>query len=150
MMKSNFDSSRCVPAAIHQTDSVRFDSEQGGARLNLLIVLFVISVAAYSVSTYAPVAYQSTEYKDVMQSKVDQAAAFGYTSEWVGTQLRASAVSYGVPKDAVITAAQKNGRMEAVVRYTRPIPMPGFIYNYEFDYTARSSNVMNNSTASNN
>jgi hypothetical protein len=126
------------------------NSEEGGARLNLLIVLFIIVVGAYSVMNYAPVAYQSSEYKDVMQSKVDQAVAFGYTGEWVATQLRASANQYGVPPEATITAVQKNGRMEAAVRYTRPIPMPGFIYDYEFDHTARSTNALNNSTALNN
>lgn len=120
---------------------VRCDSERGGARLNFLIVLFVITVVGYGIANYAPVAYKAAEYKSEMQAKVDQAAAFGYTGEWVSTQLRASAAEYDVPPDAAITAQVKNGRMEADVIYVRPIPLPGFIYNYKFEHTARSTNL---------
>lgn len=118
------------------------DSERGGARLNLLIVLFVITVIGYGIANYAPVAYKAAEYKAVMQSKVDQASAFGYTGEWVGTQLRASASEYDVPQDATVTAGLKDGRMVVTVNYVRPIPLPGFIYNYEFEHTARSANLV--------
>lgn len=117
------------------------DSERGGARLNLLIVLFVITVIGYGSANYAPVAYKAAEYKAVMQSKVDQAAAFGHTGEWVSTQLRASATEYDVPQDATVTAGIKDGRMVATVSYVRPIPLPGVIYNYEFEHTARSANL---------
>lgn len=144
MMKFIFDYCRRAPAAVTRPSSPPFASEHGGARLNFLIVVFVIAVVGYGVMNYAPVAYKSLEYKDVMQSKVDQAVAFGHTGEWVRAQLRATANEYDVPPEAVIAVAQKNGRMEAVVRYTRPVPMPGFIYNYEFDHTARSSNMLSN------
>ena len=120
---------------------VRFDCERGGARLNFLIVLFIITVIGYGIANYAPVAYKAAEYKSEMQSKVDQAAAFGYTGEWVSTQLRASATEYDVPPNAEITARLKDGRMEVEVTYVRPIPLPGFIYNYEFEHTARSTNL---------
>ncbi len=119
-----------------------YGSEHGGARLSLLVMLLVIAAIAYGISTYAPVAYKAAEYKDLMQSKVDQAAAFGYTGEWVGSQLRATSVEYGIPPDAIITAIQKDGRLEASVRYTRPIVLPGYIYNYEFDHNVRSSNFL--------
>lgn len=149
MKKSMFNSCHAV-SPVCRSAAARVNSERGGASLKMLIVLFVIAVGVYGIANYAPVAYESTEYKDVMQSKVDQAVAFGYTGEWVTSQLRANAAEFGVPPEAVITAVQKNGRMEAAVRYTRPIPLPGFTYKYEFDHTARSTNALNNSTASNN
>jgi hypothetical protein len=120
----------------------QFGSEHGGARLTLLVMLLVIATAIYGITTYAPVAYKAAEYKDLMQSKVDQAAAFGYTGEWVGSQLRATSAEYDIPPNAVITAMQKDGRLEATVRYSRPVMLPGYTYNYEFDHSVRSSNFL--------
>lgn len=114
-------------------------SERGGARLSMLLTLFAVTVVGYGISSYAPVAYRAAEYKDEMQKKVDQAAAANQTGEWVGTQLRAAAHDYDIPADAKITASVRDGRIEAAVRYTRPIALPGFIYEYEFEHTARSS-----------
>lgn len=118
------------------------DSEHGGTRLNLLIVVFIISVIGYGVASYAPTVYKAMEYKDVMQSKVDQAAAFGRTGEWVSAQLRASAAEYDVPPDASITAGVRDRRMVAVVQYTQPIVLPGIVYDYEFEHTVRSTNIL--------
>lgn len=138
-MNSSPKSHTTLLSAENHVLTQRTSSEQGGARLNLLIVLFLITVAGYGVANSLPVYYQTLEYKDVMQSKVDQAAAYGHTGEWVSTQLRAEAIDYGVPPDAVITTNQRDGRVEAAVKYSRPIPLPGYIYNYKFDHTARSS-----------
>lgn len=113
-------------------------SQRGGARLSLLLTLLAVAVVGYGVSSYAPVAYRAAEYKDEMQKRVDQAAAYGYTGEWVDTQLRLAARDYDLPTDAKITTAVRDGRIEAQVSYTRPVALPGFVYEYEFDHTARS------------
>ncbi len=117
----------------------RLNPQRGGASLNFVIAIAVIAAVVYSVMNYAPVAYKALEYKDEMQLKVDQAAAYGYTDEWVKDQLRTSAAAHELPPDAAITAARTNNQMEASVRYTRPISLPGFTYDYKFDHTVRSS-----------
>ncbi len=77
-----------------------------------------------------------------MQQTVDK-ATYGQTqsSDWVRAQLKASAAEYDVPTDATITATQRDGRIEARVQYTRPIPLPGYVYQYTFDHTARSTQL---------
>lgn len=124
-----------APPDAHAHDS----SERGGARLSMLMTVLVVAAIGYGISTYAPIAYRAAEYKDEMQKKVDQAAAANQSGEWVSAQLRAAAHDYDIPADAQITTSLRNGRIEAAVRYTRPIPLPGYIYDYEFEHTARSS-----------
>ena len=40
--------------------------------------------------------------------------------------------------NAIIAPAQKDNRIEVRVQFTRPISFPGYTYNYDFDYTAKS------------
>ena len=69
--------------------------ERGGARLNFLILLFVIAVAGYSAYNYAPVAYNAYRYKDFMQETVNKAAyPPAKSNEWVTQQLRAAALTH--------------------------------------------------------
>ncbi len=116
--------------------------EYGGASLKFLVTLFVLAVIGYTASQYVPVALHAYQYKDFMQQMVDK-ATYGQTqtSEWVQTQLRANAADYDVPPDATITATKRDGRMEARVQYTRAIPLPGYVYQYTFDHTARSTQL---------
>ncbi|MET0645388.1 MAG: hypothetical protein ABW208_02135 [Pyrinomonadaceae bacterium] len=114
--------------------------ERGGSRFNFVVVLLVIALAVYSAYNYAPVAYNAYLYKDLMQETVNKAAyPPAKNNDWVAQQLRASAVEYGLPEDADIKVQTENGRISAHVTYTRPIQLPGYTYEYNFDHTARSS-----------
>lgn len=128
----------------HQTPSGsrRIAEQRGGARLNFLIVVAVIAAAAYVGYQYVPVAYNASLFKVFMQDTVDKAAITSRTAEWVENELRANAPSYGVPPDAAITVQRNEGRLEARVRWTRPIPLPGYIHQYNFDHTVSSSNFL--------
>ena len=116
--------------------------ERGGARLKFLIVVALIAFVAHAGYQYVPVAVQAFQYKDVMQQSVDKAVALGKSGTWVGEQLRASASSYGVPVSAIIAPIQHDGRMEVRVQYTRPIKLPGYTYQYNFDHTAKSTEFL--------
>ncbi len=114
-------------------------NQAGGSRLNFLIVMVIIGSAAYTGYLYVPVAYNAYLYKDLMQHNVDVAAAAGYPATWVSEQLVKNAAEYEIPANAVITPQLRDNRMEVHVQFTRPIEFPGYTYDYEFDYTARST-----------
>ena len=114
--------------------------ERGGSRFNFIVVILVIALAAYSAYNYAPVAYNAYLYKDFMQETVNKAAYPPVKSNaWVAEQLRAAAEEYNLPEDADIQVQNENGRIVAHVTYTRDIQLPGYVYEYNFDHTARSS-----------
>jgi hypothetical protein len=113
--------------------------ERGGARLKFVVVIAIIAVVAYAGYLYVPVAYDAYYFKDVMQNKVDMAVTQGYETVWVRDQLVKSGPEYHVPADAIITPTAKDNRVEVRVQFTRPIQLPGYTYNYDFDYTARST-----------
>jgi hypothetical protein len=113
--------------------------ERGSARLKFLIVIAIIGALAYAGYLYIPIAYQAYQLKDLMQHEVDVAATQGYPATWVKDQLVKSSAEYGIPTDAVITPAQRDNRVEVRVQFTKPIEFPGYTYQYEFDYTARST-----------
>jgi len=114
-------------------------SERGSARLKFVIVIAIIAVGAYALYMYVPVAYQGYLFKDLMQHNVDVASAQGYPATWVRDQLVKSAPEYGVPADAVISPTQRDNRMEVTVQFVRPIEFPGYTYQYNFDYTVKST-----------
>lgn len=118
--------------------------EAGGARLNFLFVVAAITLLAYSAYNYAPVAYNAFLYKDRMQETVNKAAyPPGQSVAWVESQLRASAGEYDLPDDMNVSVQKQDGQIVARVRWTRPVNLPGFTYDYEFDHTARSSGFVN-------
>jgi len=117
-------------------------SERGGARLKFLIVVAIIAAVAYAGYQFIPIAYQAYQLKDLMQHDVDTAVATGKSSTWVQDQLVKSSEEYGIPADAVITPSQQDNRMQVRVQFTKPVEFPGFVYNYEFDYTAKSSTFL--------
>ena len=123
---------------IHQVMK-RKNSQMGGATLKFIIVLAIIGSAAYAGYQFIPVAYQSYQIKDLMQHDVDTAIALGKPASWIADQLVQSAPEYGIPNNAVITPVQTEGRMEVRLQYTQPVEFPGFVYNYEFDHTAKST-----------
>jgi hypothetical protein len=92
--------------------------ERGSSRLNFLILMAVIVAAAYAGYQYVPVAYQASQLK-----------VFNLTS-------------YGAPPDTRITVANRESRLEAHVQYTVPVPLLVTTYEYKFDHTASSNNLL--------
>jgi hypothetical protein len=117
-------------------------SERGGARLKFLIVMTIIVVGAYCAYQFIPIGYQSYQLKDLMQNKVDTAATTGKPASWVQEQLVKSSQDYGIPSNAIITPLQEDNRVQVRVQFTQPVEFPGFVYNYEFDHTAKSSTFL--------
>ena len=113
--------------------------ERGSARLKFLIFLIVVGAIGYASYIYVPVAYQAWLFKDWMQHTVDVAVASGYQPAWVSDQIKKSLPEYEVPDNAVIAPANRDSRVEVRVTFTRPVEFPGYTYQYEFDYTARST-----------
>jgi len=117
-------------------------SERGGTRLKFLVVVTMIAAVAYAGYQFIPVAYQAYQIRDLMQHDVDTAVLLGRPTEWIKEQLVKSSPEYGIPADAVIMPTQQENRMEVRVQYTQPIEFPGFVYNYEFDHTAKSATFL--------
>ena len=112
--------------------------ERGGSRLKFLVVMTILAAVACAAYFYIPVAYNAYLYKDLMQTKVDAAAALAYSPAWVTDQLTKSAPEYDVPPEVVITPFQENERMQVRVQFSKPIEFPGYTYVYEFDQTVQS------------
>jgi len=117
-------------------------NERGGARLKFIIAIAVFATVVYVGYLYLPVAVDAYYFKDVMQNKVNMAAAQGYEAGWIKDQLVKSGPEYHVPADAIIAPEQNDGRVEVRVQFTRPIQLPGYTYNYDFDYTAKSTTFL--------
>jgi hypothetical protein len=117
-------------------------SERGGARLKFIIAMTVFAVVVYVGYVYIPVAIDAYYFKDTMQTKVNLAATQGYETSWLTDQLEKSKAEFHVPPEAIITPTRNESRMEVRVQFTRPISFPGFTYNYEFDYTAKSTTFL--------
>lgn len=112
--------------------------ERGGTRLTFLIVIIVLAVLAYCGYQYIPVAYQAYLFKDYMKQTVDKAAGTGQNVAWVETQLKEGSKPYGLLNPEV-KALMRDGRIEARVRFTRPVALPFYTYQYDFDHTVRST-----------
>jgi hypothetical protein len=123
------------------TDFAR-SGERGGARLKFLIVVLILGAAGYVGYLYIPVAYNAYLYRDLMQTKVDSAAALGRPTSWVSDQLTKSGPEYEVPPEAVITPTTENDRMKVRVQFTKTIQFPGYTYVYDFDHTALSTEFL--------
>lgn len=121
---------------------MNMQSELGGSRLKLIIFLAVFAIVIYAGYMYIPVTVDAYYFKDVMQNKVDMAAAQGQNGDWVREQLVKSGPEYHVPPDMTVTSILKEGRLEVRVQFIRPISFPGYTYNYEFDHTAKSSGFL--------
>ncbi len=130
---------RSYGETMNRDELLQTQGEQGGARLKFIIVMVVFVLVIYAGYMYIPVAVDAYYFKDVMQNKVDVAVTQGYEASWVRDQLVKSEAEYHVPSNAIITPAQKDNRVEVRVQFTRPISFPGYTYNYDFDYTAKST-----------
>jgi len=123
------------------TDFAR-SGERGGARLKFMIVVAILGALVCAGYFYIPVAYNAYLYKDLMQSKVDAAAALGRPGLWVTDQLVKSGPEYEVPAEAVITPTVENDRVKVRVVFSKTIEFPGYTYVYEFDHTVQSTEFL--------
>jgi hypothetical protein len=114
-------------------------SERGSSQVKFLLVMAVLGCLGYAAYLFIPAAYQNYIFKDLMQHDVDVAAASGYPPSWVGDQLVKSLPEYEIPNDAIITPSQSENRIAVRVQFTRQIKFPGYVYQYEFDHTVRST-----------
>jgi hypothetical protein len=122
----------------------REPGERGGARFNFVVIVLLIALAGYSAYNYAPVAYNAYLFKDFMQETVNKAAyPPGQTSDWVTQQLRAAAKDYNLPPEMNVNVQNEDGHIAAHVTWSRPVQLPGYVYEYNFDHTARSSGFIN-------
>ena len=117
-------------------------SEQGGARLKFVIVAAIIGCVVYAGYQLVPVFYRDYQIKDLMRNDVDAGAALGKSPDWIKEQLLKNSAEYGIPANAVITTQLQDNRMEARVQFTQTIEFPGFTYDHEFDYTAKSATFL--------
>lgn len=124
----------------HRSRSV--SDERGGSRLNFLITIAIAALIAYASYQYIPVTYHAYLFKDSMQETVNLAAAGNRDVDWVTSKIRESAAENDLPQDAIIEVAPREGRVEAHVRWTRSIVLPGYVYQYNFDHTATSSTFL--------
>jgi hypothetical protein len=137
-MKESFGSSRA---------SMR--NQRGAAGLKFILVLAIVGVVGYMGFQYVPVAFQARSFKNFMNEKVtfaaeDSAIPKEQKGPAVENQLRSSAKDYGVPPDAKISHVYENGGLQVTVQFTRQINLlPGFTYQYKFDYTAKSDTSLN-------
>ena len=113
--------------------------ERGNANLKFVIVMAILTVTAYAGYLYVPIALQANAFKDLMQHYADVGASQGYAPAWAAEQLIKSAPEYDIPLNATFTPSQRDNRVEVRVQFVREIECPGFTYNYEFDYTAKST-----------
>jgi hypothetical protein len=123
-------------------NTVTRTSERGSARLKFIVVIAIIGMVAYAGYQFIPVFYQAYQIRDLMQHEVDTAVALGKPTSWITEQLVKSGPEYGIPADAVITPTQQDARLELRLQYRQPVEFPGFVYNYDFDHTVKSSNFL--------
>lgn len=118
-------------------------AQRGGAGVKLIIVLLILFLIAHATYNYIPVAYESENFKQEMQSAVVQAVALPGSNltaaDSVKLKLKRAAVNNNVPSDALIEVKQTNNIIQAHVSYIKPIkvlPFGLYKYNFQFDNTA--------------
>lgn len=117
-------------------------TERGSASLKFLFVMLVIGAGVYAGYLYVPVAYGAHSFKEMMQHYVDVASAEGKPPAWAAEQIVKNFKEYGIPPNALMSNAKRDNRIEVRIQYVQPVEFPGYTYNYEFDYTARSTALL--------
>ncbi len=120
----------------------QWTTERGSARTNFLLMIVVIAAVAYAGYQYVPVAYQASQLKVFMQDTVNNAVITNRDAPWTEDQLRRNLTTYGAPSNARVTVANRESRIEARVEYTVPVPLLVTTYEYKFDHTTRSTNLL--------
>jgi hypothetical protein len=124
-------------------------SEHGGAGVKMTLVLLGLFLLAHAAYNYIPVAYDSANFKQEMQTAVVQAAALQGGNqkavESVKARLGRAAANNNVPSDALIEVKPMNNVVRAHVSYVKPVnilPFGLYKYNYQFDDTATPSGFL--------
>ena len=124
-------------------------SEHGGAGVKMISVLVFLFLLAHAAYNYIPVAYDSANFKQEMQTAVVQAAALQGGNqkavESVKARLGRAAANNNVPSDALIEVKPMNNVVRAHVSYVKPVnilPFGLYKYNYQFDDTATPSGFL--------
>ncbi len=118
-------------------------SQYGGAGVKLTLVLLVLFLIAHAAYNYIPVAYESANFKQEMQTAVVQAVALPGSkmtpADAIKIKLKRAAINNNVPSDALVEIKSINNIIQAHVSYVKPInilPFGLYKYNYQFDDTA--------------
>ncbi|MGI8638749.1 MAG: hypothetical protein ACR2MG_02195 [Pyrinomonadaceae bacterium] len=118
-------------------------SEYGGAGVKLAIILVVLFLVAHAGYNYIPVAYESENFKQEMQTAVVQGVALPGANitiiDSVKNRVLKAAANNNVPSNALIEVKQINSVVQAHVKYTKQIeilPFGLYVYNYQFENTA--------------
>jgi hypothetical protein len=120
-----------------------FSDERGSSRLSFYLVVLVIAAAGYAAYQVVPVLYRASVFKVYMKDTVDKGAATGKDAEWVRGQLNTVGVQeYGLPPGALVETNLSDGRINARVRYTRPIDLTAYVYQYDFDHAVKSDKFL--------
>lgn len=117
--------------------------ERGGARLNFIIVIAILVVGGLFAYKYIPVVYEAEGFKTEMQKAVEGGGAMGRSTEWVTGEIVKNYATYNIPPDAQLKVDKlPAGGYRVNVKYTKPIDIFGFTYNYEFDKTVATSGFL--------
>jgi hypothetical protein len=117
-------------------------SEQGSAKVKLVIVLLVLFLIANAGYNYIPVAYEGANFKQEMQTAVVQGMAVPpgvKISDMVKGKLQKAMASNNIPPDAFVQVQQANNTVQAHVAYSKQVNMLPFgiyKYNYQFNHIA--------------
>jgi hypothetical protein len=129
----------------------KFDrsSERGSAGAKLVMVLVILGLLANAGFQYVPVAYDGANFRQEMDTAIVKGlAASGQMKplDVVKASVANSATINNVPADALIDIKpEKGGVITAHVSYNRKVNMLPFglyVYNYNFDYTARPTGYL--------
>jgi len=118
------------------------NSEQGSAKVKLIIVLLVLFLIGHAGYNYIPVAYEGENFKQEMQTAVVQGMAVppGITvSDMVKGKLQRAMTANNIPHNAFVQVKQVNNTMQAHVAYTKQVnilPFGIYKYNYQFNHIA--------------
>ena len=117
-------------------------SEHGGSRFNFLLAVAVMAAVGYTAYQYVPVVYNASQLKIFIQDTLDKAVITDKNAAWAEDQIRKNLKDYGAPPNALITIVNREARLEAHVQYSVPVPLFVTTYEYKFDHTTRSNNLM--------
>lgn len=118
-------------------------SERGSSSVKLLFFLLILVLIGNAGYSYVPTAYQGESFKQDMKTAVIQGAALPSTAgkpvDVIKRKLQRAINNNGLPVDTYVEVKKINKVITARVYYTKKvslIPLGGYDYIYEFDYTA--------------
>jgi hypothetical protein len=123
--------------------------ERGEGSLKLIIFLVILFLAVWAGLNYIPVAYKAQTLKQEIDTTVTQASILPNATKnpvvWTTEQLKKLAPDFGMPDDAVIDVKplKNSPGIEVQVKFKKPVSLlPFYTYQYEFDYTAKTSGFL--------